>query len=251
MTSGRRLIVTADDVGLHRGMNEGTIQAHRHGIVTACSLVANGREFQHAVELLRDSPRLEVGVHLTFVEEKPLTDMTFPRKWPGFVWRYFSFDYKALAAELRAQIEMVLKTGVKVTHLNSHQHLHVLPRVREIVNRLAEEHGIAYVRVPADRGGESRPLSMRVLRMLARAGRGNDQTIGIAEAGHLTSAGIVRLLDHVDGVTELVAHPGIGDIAASYHWGYNWQEETSALCDPGVGEAIRARGIELTTPSRI
>ena len=246
----RKLIVTADDVGLHRGMNEGTIKAHREGLVTACSVVANGREFEHAVELLRENQGLEVGVHLTFVEEKPLTDMTFPRKWPVFLWRSLQFNYDALEAELRAQIERVLATGLQVTHLNSHQHLHVLPRVREIVGGLASEHGIAYIRVPADRGGESRQLSMRALRMFSYAGQGNDHTIGIAEAGHLTAERIVRLLDHVEGVTELVAHPGLGDIARWYDWGYDWEEETAALCDPVVGEAVRARGIVLTTPSR-
>ena len=64
----RRLIVTADDVGLHPGMTAGAIRAHRDGIVTACSLVANGVAFYDAVERLREVPSLEVGVHLTLVE---------------------------------------------------------------------------------------------------------------------------------------------------------------------------------------
>src|SRR5437763_14841625 len=70
--SGRQLIVTADDVGLHRGMTDGAIRSHVDGIVTACSVVANGAAFEHAVERLRDVPQLEVGVHLALVEERPL-----------------------------------------------------------------------------------------------------------------------------------------------------------------------------------
>src|SRR4029079_10266433 len=69
----KKLIVTADDVGLHRGMTEGAIRAHRDGIVTACSIVANGRDFDDAVARLRDVPSLEAGVHLTMVEEIALT----------------------------------------------------------------------------------------------------------------------------------------------------------------------------------
>lgn len=248
MSAKRYLIVTADDVGLHRGMNEGAIRAHRQGIVTAASLVANGREFDHAVELLRQNPRLEPGIHLTFVEEKPLTAMSFPKKWPGFLARYTAFDFARLETELRAQVEKILATGLKITHLNSHQHLHALPRVREIVDRLALEHGIGYVRAPRDRGGSRRRVAMAALRGLASGG-GNDRTIGIADAGHLTASRIRALLDHVDGVTELVAHPGLGEIASAYDWGYDWNEETAALCDPSVRDAITEKGIKLTTPS--
>ena len=71
---GRRmLIVTADDVGLHPGMTEGAIRAHQDGIVTACSVVANGSAFEAALDPLRDRPQLDVGVHLTLVGEHPLS----------------------------------------------------------------------------------------------------------------------------------------------------------------------------------
>ena len=73
--AAKRLIVTADDVGLHRGMTEGAIRAHRDGIVTACSIVANGGAFDDAVARLQETPSLEVGVHLTLVEERSLTGM--------------------------------------------------------------------------------------------------------------------------------------------------------------------------------
>src|SRR5687768_3715380 len=84
----RRLIVTADDVGLHPGMTEGAIRAHLDGIVTACSVVANGAAFDDAVARLRDVPSLEVGVHLTLVEEHPLTAIRFPQKYTSFVPLY-------------------------------------------------------------------------------------------------------------------------------------------------------------------
>src|SRR6266481_4392810 len=82
----RQLIVTADDVGLDRGMTAGAIEAHRHGIVTACSIVANGRAFDDAVARLRDVPSLEVGVHLTLVEEQALTTgRPMPRNYLRFL----------------------------------------------------------------------------------------------------------------------------------------------------------------------
>jgi chitin disaccharide deacetylase len=246
MPVSRRLIVTADDVGLDRGMTAGAIRAHRDGIVTACSVVANGREFDDAVARLRDVPSLEVGVHLALVEERALTTgAPMPRNYVRFVLGRRG----DMEPELRAQIEKVLATGLPVTHLNGHQHLHMLPRIRRVVERLAKEYGIGYVRVVNDRGGKSRRLSMAVLNRVAAAAPGR-WTIGVAEAGHLTASRIVELLDHVEDVTELVTHPGIG-VTGYAHWGYAWGEETRALCDPAVRDAIAARGIQVVGPAQV
>ena len=237
-----RLIVTADDVGLDRGMTAGAIEAHRHGIVTACSIAANGREFDDAVARLRDAPSLEVGVHLTLVEERALTTgAAMPRNYV----RFLLSRRGDVEPELRAQIEKVLATGLRVTHLNGHQHLHLLPRVRRVVSRLADEYGIEYVRVVHDVGGRGRRLPMAMLNVLSPPGR---KTIGVAEAGHLTAERVVQLLEHVSETTELVTHPGIG-VSSYAHWKYDWETETRALCDPWVREALRARGIRLTAPS--
>jgi len=245
--SPRRLIVTADDVGLHRGMTEGAIRAHRDGIVTACSLVANGAAFYDAVQRLADVPSLEVGVHLTLVEERSLTGMRLPRSYVEFV-RDMK-DRVAIERELRAQIERVLATGLRVTHLNGHQHVHMWPSVFLIVSQLAGEYGIHYVRRVRDRGGRGgimRRLSIAALNALGSGG----STIGVMEAGHLTADRIIELLRHVKRTTELVSHPGI-DVDAYPHWNYDWNAETEALCDPRLRKAIADRGIELVAPSAL
>ncbi|HEY3055160.1 MAG TPA: ChbG/HpnK family deacetylase [Thermoanaerobaculia bacterium] len=245
----KRLIVTADDVGLHRGMTEGAIRAHREGIVTACSVVANGRAFGHAVARLRDVPSLEVGVHLTLVEERALTTGDLmPKNYVRFIFA----RHDDVHTELRAQIETVLETGLRVTHLNSHQHLHILPRLFQLVQHLSVEYRIPYVRTVVDHGGHAGPIRRASIAALdffgRRASGSNDRTIGVLEAGHLKT--IEPLLDHVEGVTELVAHPGIG-VDEYAHWHYEWDAETRALCDPALKEAIARRGIELTTPSAV
>src|ERR1051325_10769491 len=134
-------------------MTEGAIRAHREGIVTACSIVADGVAFDDAVERLRDVPSLEVGVHLTLVEERALTTgESMPKSYVSFLLSRRRVDVER---ELRAQIEKVLATGLRVTHLNGHQHLHALPSIFAIVTRLAAEYGIGYVRVVNDRGGRA------------------------------------------------------------------------------------------------
>jgi predicted glycoside hydrolase/deacetylase ChbG (UPF0249 family) len=247
----RRLIVTADDVGLHPGMTEGAIRAHRDGIVTACSIVANGRAFDDAVRQLRETPTLDVGVHLTLVEEQPLTAMRFPRKYTSFVPLYLAraIALRDIERELRAQIARVLAAGLTVSHLNGHQHLHLLPRVFGVVTKLAKEFGIGYVRIVNERGRERRAsiAALSYLGRRARASFTNARTIGVASAGHLRD--VIPLLDDVDGLTELVTHPGVA--IDGYGWGYDWDAETRALCDPRLRAELDARGIELTSPRHI
>ncbi|HYH07720.1 MAG TPA: ChbG/HpnK family deacetylase [Thermoanaerobaculia bacterium] len=246
----RRLIVTADDVGLHRGMTAGAIRAHREGIVTACSVVANGVAFEDAVARLRDVPSLEVGVHLALVEERSLTGLRMPRKYTTFAPLYVlrAIPIAAIEQELRAQLERVLASGLRVTHLNGHQHLHLLPRIFRVVASLAKEYGIPYVRIVDERSFGARAVSMRVLSALGRRARApftNEHTIGVGIAGHLHD--VVPLLDGVEGVTELVTHPGID--VDGYAWGYDWNRETDALCAPHLRAELTKRGIALIAPS--
>src|SRR6185503_9539368 len=98
-------------------------------------------------------------------------------------------------AELRAQIEKVLATGLRVTHVNGHQHLHMLPRIFAIVERLAVEYHIPYIRTVRDFGGRvgiARRLAIKALSRFRNRGT-NDRTIGVANAGHLDVALILEL----------------------------------------------------------
>ncbi|MFL6290580.1 MAG: carbohydrate deacetylase [Thermoanaerobaculia bacterium] len=266
----KRLIVTADDVGLHPGMTRGALAAHDGGIVTAVSVSPNGQAFEPAVELLRDRPRLDVGAHLTLVGERPLSppetipslvdpDGRLHSGYPVFAARYALGRLHAadLETELRAQLERLLATGLRVVHLNSHQHLHMLPRLFEIVLRLAQEHGISAVRIPSEpeTGISLRALQLAGLNALGRRARslgGTDRTVGVLVAGHLNPARLRRCLDQVDGVTELVCHPGLGraELAAAYDWDYAWEEEAAALTDPALPALLQERGISLGSFSK-
>jgi predicted glycoside hydrolase/deacetylase ChbG (UPF0249 family) len=266
-----RLVVTADDVGLHPGLTLGALKAHDEGIVTACSLVATGNAVDDAIERLRDRPGLDAGVHLTFVGERPLSpparvpslvgaDGAFLPGFRAFALRYVlgRIDPAEIEAELRRQIERLLAAGVRLVHANSHQHLHVLPRIFEIVLRLAGEYRIPWIRVPRDPATALSPraLEIGILNGIGRQARRRletstiraaDRTVGILDAGRLTSERLARILDDVEGTTELVCHPGIGDpaLAAAYGWGYGWERETAALCDPEIRRGLIGRGVEV------
>ena len=186
----RKLIVHADDFGLSEKVNEGIIQAHRNGIVTSASIIANGVAFDHAAQLCHSTPTLDIGVHLTLVEEKPLSDKgdipslvdksgCFYNRAEAFIRRYLlslvCFD--EVQHELDLQVHKVLNTGLEVSHLDGHQHIHMLPRISRIVGQLARKHNIPAVRYPRERlksymfrekGGLSRIIQLVVLNAFCR-----------------------------------------------------------------------------------
>ena len=281
--SRRRLVVTADDVGIAHGMTLGALRGHTQGIVTAVAVAAAGRDFEPAVAAVRDlhgrDPALDVGIHWTLVEERPLSPAAAVRSlltrggaplpdFRAFLARYLArgLRYPEIEGEMRRQAERLLATGLAVVHANGHQHLHALPPLFEIALRLCEEYRIPYLRVPNEpaaaerwsvRGAQLAALNRfgRSARRRAPAGAPAfpDRTVGIADAGHLDAERLRRILGGVQGVTELVCHPGLGDpgLAALYPWGYGWERETEALCDPRLPGWLAEAGIELTSFSRL
>lgn len=271
----RTLIVNADDLGLHADIDRGIEIAHREGIVTSASIAAVGASFDHAVEVCRRCPRLDVGVHLTLVGERPLSDPStlgglvtedgrFVEAHPALVGRALSmrFSREAVRRELEAQVEKVGRAGIRPTHLDGHQHVHLLPRIWPVVVDLARMHGIGWVRVPFFAPvSDGRPgvvglalrLGLNVLRHGRRRALGSlrsaEATPALGRSGRLTVEGILRGLASVraGAIAELVAHPGVTTPALEqrYDWGYDWSGETAALTDANLREGIAKAGFEL------
>ncbi len=254
-------------------MTLGAVRAHREGVVTACSIVANGRDFAHAVSLVRELPELDVGVHFTLVGERPLSppdsvrslvkaDGGFVGGYKAFAARYFGGRLRLddVERELRAQAQRVVAAGLRPVHANGHQHLHVLPGIFDVVLRLAGEFGLRFIRIPSEPAPlplSVRAVALRGLNSLAGRARArlrsvpdlraSDRTLGVRDAGHLRWDRLALRLPELSGVVELVAHPGVGDdaIARDYGWGFEWDAETANLCDPRLRAAIGEAGIRL------
>ena len=273
----KRLVVTADDFGLSKGVTDGILEAHRNGIVTRTSIMAVGQDFEYAAEQARLNPRLGLGLHLTLVEENPISRPAEIESLVGSDGRLLR-SYSALVSgvvlgrirladietELRAQVRKCTGAGLRLTHLDSHQHVHTLPSILSIVVKIAEEHGIQRIRLPLDsptrKGARGHPryLAKSALCWLARYDAASvrdrgllpcDRMTGLFESGALTESRLLNILDSLtDGTTELVSHPGRPDAAcrATYaHWEYQWEEELKALTSPAVRERIRTNGVEL------
>jgi chitin disaccharide deacetylase len=159
----KQLIVNADDFGLTVGVTEGILDAHRQGIVTSTTLMANGAAFEFAVAASRRTPALGVGVHLNLSEGIPVAPArSVPtlldqqgrlQLKPGRLLRGLlkgRINLDEVETELRAQITKVVRAGISPTHVDGHKHVHVVPGIADIVIRLAQEFEVPSVRCPME-----------------------------------------------------------------------------------------------------
>ena len=268
MSSRKLLIVNADDFGFTPDVNQGIVEAHRDGILTATTLMANGDAFDDAVRLAGENPSLDIGCHLVLVGGRSLLE---PRALlPATVAELL----KAMARreirvydELAAQVRRILAAGIQPSHIDTHKHTHLAPPVLDAVARLAEESGIAWVRRPFDfplnalRGTVPRlkrltscalgALRGRFHRVLERHHcRTTDHFAGFQITGRFRTRELLELLAILpEGSTELMVHPGhCGDAlrAARTRLKESREHELEALVAPEVRAALGRHSIVLT-----
>jgi hopanoid biosynthesis associated protein HpnK len=262
------LIVNADDLGIHPGVNDGIVHAHLAGIVTGASIVTNGEAFDHARRALRRAPDLDLGVHLTLVGEAPASspgrvrslapDGRLPHSY-GVLFRRLLLGRipdEELKIEIEAQIGRARDAGLALSHIDSHQHVHLHPAVFPLVARLARRFGIRAVRaarrvvsVRQPRAAILAPFARRARRQARQTGLVSPDTfLGMAETGSLNEQRLLRLIRRIPrGTSELVCHPGLGDdaIGSVYGWGFRWDEETRALTSAAVSAALEKSSVRL------
>jgi chitin disaccharide deacetylase len=246
----KNLIVNADDLGWTEGVNRGIAEAHRNGIVTSASLLANGAAFSSAVELATATPALGVGVHLNVSDGEPVSPPELLARLVNDSGKFadgpegllLKIATRGLALheveqEWDAQIGKVRDAGISPTHLDGHKHVHMLPGLFEIALRLAKRYGIGAIRVAHEESSLRTALSSgdeahagvvlkqgvqaRWLKLLAHDAREQAQRAGIsttdffcgiAQTGEMSKEGVANLLRNLpDGATELMCHPGYVD----------------------------------------
>ena len=270
------MVANADDFGLSSGINRGIESAYCDGILRSASLMPNGSAFDDAVGIARENPGLGVGVHVSLVDERCLApagmlrglaaeDGSLPSSYGAFVKAFLArkFGVAEVRTEIEAQVGRVLATGIAPTHVDFHQHLHMLPGIFEVVLAVARSTGISVVRIPLDRaehaGSVARRLHTRILSVLCRhnaskltrAGiRSAHHFHGLGQSGNMNESNLVATLRRLTpGVNEVMMHPGFSDpaTAARYHWGYHWDDEHAALVSKRALSFIDEHSIRLAT----
>lgn len=269
----KRLIVTADDFGAAREVNDAIEAAHRGGILTTASLMVSGPAAADAVSRARRMPSLRLGLHVVLVEGRPvlppsavsrLVDETgcFPSNMVA-LGSTVAFNHQArrqLAAEITAQFEAFRATGLTLDHCNAHKHFHLHPVIGRLIVAIGARFGLRAARIPLEparvlRAIERRcpatpsltaPLALLLRRRYRAAGLLiPDQVFGLRWSGKMTQdrlAGLIRNLPR--GLSEIYLHPATGCFPGAAS-GYHYREELDALLAPAVADACRRSPLQL------
>ena len=281
--TGRILVVNGDDFGVTPGVNAGILDAHTRGILTSASMFANAAATSEALALARRTPTLGIGCHLTLVDGAPLLppsrvptlapDGVFRPTWGEFIAAALArrIALREVERELEAQIDRVRSAGIRLTHLDSHKHVHAYPPVFRLVARLARRFGIATVRVPYEApaarwlvrtaftpGGRRQAIENAALapwcayddRILAAEGLpAAPRFLGRVLTGLFTPHNVAALVrSAAAGTNELMTHPGyVDDALNGVHTRLRAarEAEVAALIDPIVGDAVRSASVSL------
>jgi len=263
----KRLIVTADDFGMARSINEGIARAYSDGIVTSVALLPAGAAFDDAIRIARELKIDQAGAHLALTEVRPDLPPHHTNLFLQLVSKKIRPD--ELYAELKSQLEAAFSTGIKINNISSHEHVHMFPAILEIFIRLAKEFGIDTIRYPhGDRpvswleaGAIYRSavlnfFSPGMKRAFAEAGiRHPDYFMGFIDSGRLTAEDILihMIRSLKDGTTELVCHPGFlgPEVLDKHTFHINCEAELAALTSKHVKMLIEASDVKLVNFSEV
>ena len=282
MKEEKKLIVNADDFGLHESINEAIENAHRQGILTSTSLVVNGEAFEHAVEIAKRNRDLGVGLHLTLIGEQPVA---LPHRIKSIVdagGRLYENHkqlcikilrkevlLKDIIVEIEAQFDKFYKTGFAPTHLDSHRHLHLFPPIFNSIKPVLQKYNIKrmrYLNIPCfefNRGNYFKKIMALFFKCFSllnkKKYKHQDFFFGFFDSGHLDKDYLVYLLRKLKpGITEINFHPGKNnqDIRKKYNiwdmhssWKYDWEKEFRVLIDDNLKTLIKENKITLVNYS--
>lgn len=281
------LIVNADDLGIHPNINTGIMSAYRDGIVTSATMLMTTPYLAETINQVRAST-LPVGIHLSLTLGKAVAERndvhslvdeegTFKWSSPQLLLSLFASQkghplLSQIRCEFEAQLSLALDYGLRLTHADSHQHVHMHPRIYSAVEELLPRYGIKRLRYSRELVSpkavlgvmkQAKYINFAKVALLRWISRGiqpqietTDRFFGVLYSGVITkqalSAQILALRD--DRSLEVCIHPGfpMSGQDTAYSPADNsfisspWRQlEHDVLIDPEIVALVRQRGLVL------
>lgn len=258
-----KIIVNADDFGRHERINDAVQIGIEKGCLRSATIMPGGIAFDHAISLAKSHRQLGLGIHFTLVNGNPILppdeipsivdeNGKFHNDYGKFVKLYMQRKvmFDDVQRELAAQLKKVLSTGVNLTHCDSHQHIHVLPGITEIIFDLAMSAGIRAIRIPAtglflggsigdDKLGSI--VGRAGLRCMAERARKKASRCGMISSDYFAGNVAGRAVNEQDfcriisklkhGVTEIMMHPGTNNsiLQKDCLWEHDFEAELASV----------------------
>ncbi|XP_028312476.1 carbohydrate deacetylase [Gouania willdenowi] len=159
------LVVTGDDFGYCPRRNQGIVDCFQAGGISNVSLLVNASAAKEAADLAKRH-NIPIGLHANLSEGRPvcrsLQQGSTLINQHGFFHGKMGFrqalergqlSMKQVEVELTAQVRLFMDlTGHLPQHMDGHQHVHVLPEVREVFAQVLSSFRIPFTRVPVELG---------------------------------------------------------------------------------------------------
>lgn len=233
------LIVNADDFGLTDFINEGILQAHKAGVVTDTTLMVKREFARDAIGLAKENPSLSVGLHLDLDDLLGRNEKGEERLGMERISRMLSDKrfFAEVKMEIDAQIRAFKDSGLELTHMDGHHHLHAIPELFPLIVDRMVHYGIRTVRFSKEFDLIKYPpirWDCDFYQEMKELLKKNNITV----ADHFVTGWQPYDLDNIaNGVTELMTHPGTRE---------EWRvRELTTLTSPEWMEALNASGIKL------
>lgn len=276
----RFAIVNGDDFGFSVGVNQAIIKAHTAGVLTSTSLMVTGVQAAAAIALAQQHPDLGVGLHLVLVcgraalppsQIPHLVDAegNFPNDpaKAGLKYQFSAAARRELRLEIRAQLELFRQSGLEMSHVDGHLHLHAHPVVLKILIDLAPEFGIRVIRLPFEElkltlnldptRWLDKAVGWWIFSQLRRNGEPQlrqagihcaQRVYGLLKTGEITANYLTGLIPQIQAhCVEIYAHPAIalpGEPDNGPHGA--GERELEALLSDRVRRQFAAQGFTLT-----
>ncbi len=236
--------MNADDFGLAPGVNRAILELHAAEVLTSATLMANAPATEEAVNMALAMPTIGVGCHIVLVDGSPVSDKdklpslvdrrtgSFYPTLGAFLKRLFTARLRSaeIEAEAAAQLALLQSYGLRLTHIDTHKHVHMFPAVLRPVLRAAKSAGIHAIRNPFEpiwslnataNAPEVRRAEVLLLRRFESKFRRivteegfhtTDGAVGVLATGSVNIAAVHALITAMpEGTFELVSHPGYRD----------------------------------------
>ncbi|XP_065666002.1 carbohydrate deacetylase isoform X2 [Hydra vulgaris] len=154
-----KIRITADDFGYCKRRNLGILETIDNGSVNSVSILMNGSD---VIKLNKD---VQKGLHVNLTEGDSTSEKSTVSTLLGpdqlflgkFGFREKLCNGEISKSELRIEIESQIKAFINKylhipTHVDGHQHVHVLPLVRDLFAELLQKYSIKETRVPYEIG---------------------------------------------------------------------------------------------------
>ncbi|MCF8459993.1 MAG: ChbG/HpnK family deacetylase [Flavobacteriales bacterium] len=253
-----KLIVNADDYGMHPGINQGILHAIDHGCVNSVSVVSTMVCETSMQELL--SRNVRIGVHIILVDVPWSTSSYFFKDWSQLFISMLTKGFptiKEIEVETTYQISRMKRYVPRIAHIDSHQHTHTHGSIWKLFKQLALENDIVRIRNPHAPSLRSVPLDIGAIGLyvlsLLNSTKGIETIpcIGIPSAGDKGGnlQTIQKQLAWYQGQDiELVMHPAVsskGLIEQFGHWKISWDNQLTMLCADTLRRSISLNGFNL------